>query len=177
MLPKILKTYNGGTTLINEPVLLNKEQKFDIGTSYPYALSFWVNMESVPPEFNESSAIYANVLSCGDNVKCQYNNSLNKLKVMFSMNGQPVFIENTLRPQRWNHLGIINNGTIVDVYINGQLKNTISTISKIDTTLTVGEDNGIAGEICNLMYYNTSVSPLTIQQIYHQFKELDPPVY
>jgi hypothetical protein len=177
-----MKTYHGGTLLIQDPVLLNVQKVFKVKPSYPYSVSFWVNMEAVPPEFNASSAKYTNIISCGNQFKCHYNNSINTLRVMFmtkqvNYTSQPMFIEKTIHPQRWNHIVVVNDGATIDVHINGELTNTISAISTTTKVLTVGQNNGIAGQICNVMYYNTAMSYLSVQQLYQQFSPLDPPIY
>ena len=176
MLPSILKLYNDGTTLINEPVLLNVEREFKVVESYPYSLSFWINMESVPPEYNASAAKYTNIVSISNLTKCQYNNTLSKIRILFTINEQEVFIEKTILPQRWNHVVIVNDGAIVDLYINGKLTNSISNISRMRSDLTVGEKNGVVGQLCNFIYYNYAISSLSIQQLYQQLRMLDPPV-
>lgn len=181
-LPKLIRTYHGGTPFINDPVLLNVKKVFQVEPSYPYALSFWINMEAVPPEFNAAASAYTNVVSCGENVKCQYNNSLNKLRVMFmtkqkNEQEQVMFIEKTIHPQRWNHVVISNDGATIDVYLNGELTNTISAISNTSDVLVVGQEKGIAGQLCNLQYYTTTMTYLSVQQLYQQFSPLDPPTY
>jgi hypothetical protein len=181
-LPKLIRIYHGGVPFINTPVLLDTKKTFKVEPSYPYALSFWINMEAVPPEFNAAASAYTNVVSCGENVKCQYNNSLNKLRVMFmakQKNGQEqaMFIEKNISPQRWNHVVISNDGASIDVYLNGELTNTISAISNTSGELVVGQDKGIAGQLCNLQYYTTTMTYLSVQQLYQQFSPLDPPIY
>lgn len=181
-LPKLIRTYHGGTPLINDPVLLNAKKTFKVEPSYPYAMSFWINMDAVPPEFNAAAAKYTNVVSCGENVKCQYNNSLNKLRVMFmtkqkNEQSQLMYIEKTIHPQRWNHVVIANDGDTIDLYLDGELTNTISAISNTSGELVVGQEKGIAGQLCNLQYYNTPMTYLSVQQLYQQFSPLDPPTY
>lgn len=177
-LPGILKSYHGGEPLINDPVLLNVPRLFDVKESYPYSISFWINMEAVPPEYNASASVDTNIVSCGDNVQCQYNNVRNKLKItMMSKNQQLVFIEKKIHPQRWNYVVIVNDGKTVDLYLNGTIVNTISAISNLSDTLVVGQENGAAGQLCNLSYYTNPISYLSIQQLYQQFRALDPPVY
>jgi len=177
-LPTILKIYHGGSPLLNEPVLLSVQRTFDVTESYPYSISFWINMEAVPPEFNASAATNTNIVSCGDNVQCQYNNSTNQLKVLFlSKNETPMFVEKTIHAQRWNHIVIVNDGSTIDVHLNGELSNSIYAISNLSDTLIVGQDNGVAGQLCNLSYYTSPLSYTSIQQLYQQFRALDPPIY
>jgi len=72
---------------------------------------------------------------------------------------------------------MVNDGKTVDLYVNGEIKNTISAISNLSETLTVGEENGAAGQLCNLYYYTVPLSNMSIQSLYQQFRALDPPVY
>lgn len=175
-LPGILKSYHGGTPLINDPVLLSVPRIFDVKESYPYSISFWINMEAVPPEYNASASRDTNLVSC-DHVQCKYNHTTNYLKVTMSKNQRPMFIEHKISPQRWNHIVMVNDGKTVDLYVNGEIKNTISAISNLSDTLTVGEENGAAGQLCNLYYYTVPLSNMSIQSLYQQFRALDPPVY
>ena len=88
-----------------------------------------------------------------------------------------MFVEKTIHAQRWNHIVIVNDGSTIDVHLNGELSNSIYAISNLSDTLIVGQDNGVAGQLCNLSYYTTPLSYTSIQQLYQQFRALDPPIY
>jgi hypothetical protein len=320
MLPKIVKDYNGGTRLFNDVMLLNEKQLYDIDDSYPYAISFWINMEAVPPEMNASSAKFTNIVSCmssctasvvddskcrddkkygkykrttrnskekydtcmaeelrkckwgstpidaatclankptaavddngatlpvisdddyrktieykecttglpvntclenvpvdlqedymntkeyaecvyqarskfatmnfknnicgyectPSNIQCQYNNQISTLKVIFNISNSEVSVEHKILPQSWNHVVIVNDGSTMDVYMNGELKNSVSTMSSTSNILQVGQEDGVAGKICNLTYYKEAITHVSVLQLYNQCKSLDPPIY
>ena len=80
--------------------------------------------------------------------------------------------------QKWNNIIINYTGGIVDIFYNGELvasANNISPYMEYDA-LTTGQDNGINGNICNIVYF---VKALTIKQIYYLYntlKDKTPPV-
>ena len=66
----------------------------------------------------------------------------------------------------------------MDVFLNGELVSSASNIIPYSTldSLTIGEDDGIKGGICNVIYYNKALDSMTIKGLYNQSKGLDPPV-
>jgi len=80
--------------------------------------------------------------------------------------------------QKWNNIIINYSGSTMDVFLNGELVSSAPNIIPYNTldTLSIGEDNGIKGGICNVIYYNKSLDSMTIKGLYNQSKNLDPPV-
>ncbi|MCF8387249.1 MAG: LruC domain-containing protein [Bacteroidales bacterium] len=82
-------------------------------------------------------------------------------------NGIPVFGE-------WYHLAVTYNGSILKLFINGQLKNSkaISGILKVNNrTFSIGSDNGAQkyfnGSIDDVRFYASALSQTEIQTIYN----------
>ena len=80
--------------------------------------------------------------------------------------------------QKWNNIVINYNGGTLDIFLNGELvKSAIEVVPFMSyDTLTVGEDNGISGGICNVNYFD---SPLTATKMYYMYstiKNETPPV-
>jgi hypothetical protein len=80
--------------------------------------------------------------------------------------------------QKWNNIVInYSNGTL-DIFYNGKLMKSVNEavpqMSK--DTLTIGSNNGINGGICNVTFFNTSVTMPQIYYLYNLVKNKTPPV-
>lgn len=193
----------GGNQLINQPINTNVETALasyeqlngSIDPHYKYAISFWVYIDSAPPNTNSNYSKYTSLLNYGNKPNIMYNAEKNSLKIImqqldykekgsnklidFDENGNRIiYIDNNYLLQKWNNIIINYNGGTLDIFVNKKLvKSALGVVPYMtNDSLTVGENDGINGGICNLVYFN---NPLTINQIYliyNMVKHKSPPV-
>jgi hypothetical protein len=74
---------------------------------------------------------------------------------------------------------IINyNGGTLDIFLNGELVKSLPGIVpyyKLDN-LTIGETNGVNGGICNVVYFNKTLTSTNIYYLYNMVKNFSPPI-
>jgi hypothetical protein len=193
----------GGKQLVNKPIYtdqlytlanyiqLNGSDQID----YQYALSFWVFIDAAPPSTSAAYSKYTSLLNFGFKPNVMYNAEKNNLIVItqqkFSnktVNNELVDIDDKNKKiiykndkfllQKWNNIIINYSGGTMDVFLNGELVSSAKNIIPYNTldNLTIGEDNGIKGGICNVIYYNKALDFMSIKGLYNQSKNSNPPV-
>lgn len=194
MLMDKLYTHNA-TLLLKEPIYLNKENS--IGTfedlkkdtsinvenpelHYSYSISSWVFLNNVGENFNQSANENANILNYGNNPQITYNVSKSELQITMKegVDGTEIIYSTTDLPiQKWNNIVINYENGITDVFINGEL---VASKEQIMSYLTmsnviIGQEKGIPGGICNVMYYKNAISKSKIKSMYTILKNKTPP--
>tara|TARA_Y100000992_G_C21272421_1_gene497701 strand:- start:926 stop:2095 length:1170 start_codon:yes stop_codon:yes gene_type:complete len=183
-----------GTLLLNEPEYLNKlinlgsfeNLNQDIDTenenfNYNYAISCWIYINYQGPNTNPSYTKYTNLLSYGNKPNIEYNGLKNTIRITMpqGLDGvKVIYKDETIKMNKWNHFLINYVGGTLDVFLNGEL--VVSQPEEIPymtfDTVKAGDDPGIHGGICNIEYFNKSLSKSTIQSLYLSKKDKTPPV-
>jgi hypothetical protein len=194
-------TSQNGNVLINEPEPLNKEKTIgDYITlnkyssdmtiakdsennshntyNYKYGLSFWIYLDS-----SNKSKIdkYISLLNYGNKPQILYNAFKNTLQVTMldDKDISNVIVElPKIFLQKWNNIIINYNGGTLDIFYNGKLlKSAINIIPLMSyDILTIGQENGINGKICNITYFNDAMNIKQIYYLYNLLKNETPPI-
>ena len=82
------------------------------------------------------------------------------------------FYDVTLENQKWNQITLNYNRNKVELYINGTLERTFVMTQDMPQyndldQISIGEDNGLDGAICNIVYYRHPLSPEQIALSYN----------
>jgi hypothetical protein len=195
-------TTQGGQQLVNKPVYtdsqynlgsyvdLNGSDDFD----YQYAISCWVYIDSAPPNTNSNYAKYTSLLNFGNKPNILYNGEKHSLMVTMQQKdlknvtqnkltdfddegNRIIYINDNILLQKWNNIIINYNGGTFDIFLNGELvKSSIEVVPYYTLdNLTIGENNGIKGGICNVVYFRRSLTSRNIYYIYDLMKNKNPP--
>lgn len=176
--------------LLKDPINLNFEKSLDSFEhvnyvkdkfQYHYAISGWFYINSFPPETNPSYDEYTSILNIGDKPNILYNVSKNTLRVKMKTEGhvEKILFETTdFKMQKWNHVVINYNGNALDIFINNELVSTTNGVIpyNANTMITSGSHNGISGGVCNVMYFNDSISRSKVNWLYSSANSVNPPV-
>ena len=203
-LPNLFNVLNkqGGKQLVNQPVQLdtlntlgtyqelNDSEDYD----YQYALSFWFYIDTSPnnmtPSDNKFSILnYANKPNIFYSTKIQSlvitmdQKDLQKITdnklIDFDDDGNRILYKNkNVLLQRWNNMILNYNGGILDIFLNGELVKSAIGVVPYHTldNLTIGQDNGLNGGICNVVYFRHALNSINLYFIYNVVKNHNPPV-
>ena len=181
-----------GTQLQREPIYLNNRTvigsfenlnsaKKDEEFTYHYAISTWIYLNPQPPNTSEAYTKYTTLLDYGKKPVIEYNGSLNTIRIRTQLNDnvyKTIYSTTDVVYQKWINVVVNYDGANMDVFIDGELVGTQSDISPYMSydKVYVGENNGIHGGICNVMYYDNILSRKEIETSFHLLKHLDDPV-
>jgi len=174
--------------------------------NYQYAISFWFFIQAEPGQgiYNQYKSLmnYGNkpdvLYRLSDNtlLVTMERNGLREVDFTENQDSVPLekmdeyendgIYENSrilykrkkMQLQRWNHI-LLNyvNGTL-DIFYNGKLvKTAVGLVPYMSLdSLTIGDDNGIQGNISNVIYYNKALTLDNIHTIYESVKNKNPPI-
>ena len=187
-----IKKIQKAKVLLREPIYLknkkylanNQELKvvgYDIHYNYNYAISAWFFIRAQAPNYGDQYRKYTTILDYGGKPTISYNGLDNSLKITMN-NGkdkEPVMYKVDNFPlQRWNNVVVNYDSGILDVFINSKLVTSIKNVvpyMSLDN-ISVGDDNGIAGGVCNVLYFPRSMTKERIEANYTLLKNNNPPI-
>jgi hypothetical protein len=171
---------------------------------YQYAISFWFYLDAAAPQNSDHFYSIINFGNKPNVTYNGYNNQLmitmeveKVLNIDFPnsppnittpppakivLNELPTLIYdssyNNVLLQKWNNMIINYNGGTMDIFLNGELIKSVPGVISYYTldNLTIGENNGTNGGICNVVYYNKALTLNNIYFIYNLLKNSTPPV-
>jgi hypothetical protein len=88
-----------------------------------------------------------------------------------------IYKQENMLLQKWNNIVMNYSGGTLDVFINGKLVKSEPNVVPYMTMdiLSVGENNGVHGGICNLVYFKNTLSSSQIYYLYNSMKDKTPP--
>lgn len=148
--------------------------------NYRYAVSAWVFLHEQPPNERAANNRFTSIINYGGRPNILFKASENTLQIKMkdAMNKEKIIYQtDTLPLQKWNNLVINYTGGTLDIFINGELVASISNIVPYMSysAITVGEENGVSGGACNIIYYSNPLSKRQIDLFYNTLKNKNPP--
>jgi hypothetical protein len=148
--------------------------------------TLYITVQQPDTDTDTSSFIEKKINKSYDNnfIKNRVINDIELVKTMpfgkeIDANGNRIIYKHSdVKLQKWNHIVLNYNGGTLDIFYNGILvKSAIEVVPYIKfNMLTVGSNNGVSGNVANLMYFNKPLDILTINTLYVSLKNNNPPV-
>ena len=179
-----------GNPIVTDPMIISRKEnltsylklnnaKLDDLVNNKFAISMWVYVVPIPPTtypYNSDATIF----EYGSyHPRLIYNGATNKFK---SFVNQSTSYEFSMPLQAWNHVVYNYTKMSVDLFVNGELVSTVNqrntgleNLSK-DDIVCIGQDNGLTGGICNVVYFTKPLFQYEIKNIYELNKNKDPPL-
>ena len=181
-----------GKLLLNKPIYLKHKKHIggytdfnmagdNIEYNYNYGISAWFFIRSQPPNYGKNYRKFTSILNYGNKPNILYNGKDNTLRIIME-NGKykkPIVYSVKEFPlQKWNNVVINYDGGTLDIYINAKLVASFPNIVPYMSMdqITVGDDMGIGGGVCNVVYFPSAISKERIDINYRILSNKNPPV-
>jgi len=181
-----------GKPIITEPMLIKRRENVSSYISMTdhdpktsnivnnkFAISMWVYVVPVPPTvypYNGDATIF----EFGNyHPRLIYNGSTNKFKSFMNQSDSTEF---SMPLQAWNHVVYNYTKSSIDLFVNGELvatktgRSNLNEGLRVDDILSIGQENGLSGGICNVVYFKTPLFKYEIENMYNLNKMKDPPI-
>lgn len=88
-----------------------------------------------------------------------------------------IYLKPDILLQKWNNVIINYQGGTLDVFYNGELvKSEIEVVPYVTfDTMVVGQNNGLRGEVANILYFKKPLDIFKIRKLYQPLKDKNPP--
>ncbi len=177
-----------GTELLREPISLGRKETIgtyeqlnnkssnDLNYRYQYAISAWFYLNP-----NNTNDEFVSIINYGKKPSVEYNQYNNKLRIKMldgKVNEKLIYQSDNILTQRWNNIIINYNGSTLDIFINNELVASQSNIVPYmyyDNVVT-GSTSNFSGKICNVVYFNETLSKNTITFINEFYRQKNPPL-
>ena len=181
-----------GKLLLDTPIYLKHKKHIggytdfkmagdNVEYNYNYGISAWFFIRAQPPNYGKNYREFTSILNYGNKPNILYNGKDNTLRIVMDngKNKKPIVYEVKEFPlQKWNNVVVNYDGGTLDIYINSKLvasfPNTLPYMSMDE--ITVGDDKGIGGGVCNVVYFPTSISKERIDINYRILSNKNPPI-
>jgi hypothetical protein len=173
---KPLKTYidltntetSKSNKLLENPLLIKNK----------FSLSGWVYVVSQPPNkypYNDEATIFEFTTL---HPRLVFNGKTNKFKAYFNETQTHEF---EMPLQKWNYVVFNYDKSNIDLFVNGTLNHSVKrNINddnfKINDLVYIGQERGLSGGVCNLMYSTTPLIGQDIKYNYDYNKYNNPPL-
>ena len=190
----------GNSEMNKIPKMLKNQNDLDDNLyNQNYAFSMWIYLNPQAPNYigyaSESTIFSYNEDDFGGKPKITYFNDMTKNNNSFGKTGIDqycVYFSNRKNPvgqykfsmpsQKWNNLVINFKSSQADLFVNGKLEYTymfgdnLPQFSAVDYA-TIGQDKGLDGAICNVVYYPKNLSLIEIANNYNILSLRNPPTF
>ena len=147
---------------------------------YTYALSAWYYINPQPPNTSPAYTKFTTILDYGKKPLIQFNSLKNTLRIQCETskgNLKTLYETKDIKYQKWNNIVVNYDAGTMDVFINGLLVSSTPEIAPYMTyeNVIVGQENGIQGGICNVVYYKHILSAGKINTAYKLLRNKSTP--
>ena len=147
---------------------------------YQYTLSSWIFLHEQPPNHSYKYNRFTSLLNYGNKPNITYNmkKGLLRITMLSGKTKKIVYETNNFPLQRWNNVVINYDKGTLDIFINARLVSTTAGIVPYMSIsdVVVGEQDGLSGGICNVVYYSGNLTKDRIEVFYNFLKDRNPPV-
>jgi len=175
----------------SEELKMEKNDQFDQTANYRrnYGISFWLYLNDQGSNYKAYSK-ETNIFNYADGAPhVVYENNIdeehgrNNLVVYYTNrdNKQEDKVKLNIAKQKWNHIAFNYSSTFLDIFVNGKLAQSVPIHNAEPKytpydNITIGDQNGLDGAICNITYYKAPLSKRNILNEYNLLAHKNPPI-